>query len=74
MRTFHLGGPGVHRSETSGRQDAGVPSLDPAAVAALAKVELHCHLEGTMRATIAADLARRHRVTLPVDDPTDLYR
>ncbi|MEO5899176.1 MAG: adenosine deaminase [Ilumatobacteraceae bacterium] len=48
--------------------------LDAAAVAALPKVELHCHLEGTMRATTAAELARRHGIAFPVEDPAELYR
>lgn len=37
------------------------------------KVELHCHFEGTVRASTFADLARRHGVALPSDDPAKLY-
>ena len=43
-------------------------------IAALPKVELHCHIEGTMRPTTVADLASTHGIGLPVDDPTELYR
>jgi adenosine deaminase len=39
----------------------------------LPKVELHCHVEGAARASTIADLARKNRVTFPVDDPADLY-
>jgi adenosine deaminase len=38
------------------------------------KVELHCHVEGTVRLATVADLARRAGRTLPVDDLTALYR
>jgi adenosine deaminase len=31
------------------------------------KVELHLHLEGSIRSTTLLDLVRRHRVTLPVN-------
>ncbi len=37
------------------------------------KVELHCHVEGTARASTVAELATRHGVPLGVDDPDDLY-
>lgn len=39
----------------------------------LPKVELHCHLEGAARASTIAELASKHGVTFPVDDPADLY-
>lgn len=39
----------------------------------LPKVELHCHLEGCVRATTVQDLARKNGVTLPVSDPSELY-
>lgn len=47
--------------------------LTAATVAAIPKVELHCHVEGTMRASTAKELAERHGITFPVDDPLDLY-
>jgi adenine deaminase len=40
----------------------------------LPKVELHCHVEGTMRPDTVVDLARKNRVELPTSDPTELYR
>lgn len=40
----------------------------------LPKVELHCHVEGTVRPSTVVDLARAAGRTLPVDDPTELYR
>jgi adenosine deaminase len=43
------------------------------ALRALPKVELHCHIEGTMRAETVMELARRNGVPLPVSDVRDLY-
>lgn len=37
------------------------------------KVELHCHLEGTVRAATFADLARKHGIELPTSDIDRLY-
>jgi len=37
-------------------------------------VELHCHLEGAARPSTIADLARANGVTLPTEDPAELFR
>jgi adenosine deaminase len=50
-----------------------MPSLS-AALEALPKVELHCHIEGTMRPATVVDLARANGVELPTEDVTLLYR
>lgn len=38
------------------------------------KVELHCHVEGTVRPSTVVELARKAGMPLPVEDPTELYR
>jgi adenosine deaminase len=43
------------------------------ALDALPKMELHCHLEGTMRPDTVVDLARKNGVPLATSDPTELY-
>ena len=37
------------------------------------KVELHCHVEGTIRPSTVAELAAKNERALPVDDLEDLY-
>ena len=44
------------------------------ALRALPKVELHCHVEGTMRPQTVVELARKNGVPLPGGDVRDLYR
>ncbi len=39
----------------------------------LPKVELHCHVEGTLRPATVADLARKHDITLPTSDVDHIY-
>jgi adenosine deaminase len=39
----------------------------------LPKVELHCHIEGTMRAQTVVELATKNGLPLPTADPTELY-
>src|SRR5438477_303470 len=38
------------------------------------KVELHCHVEGTLRPGTVAELASKAGRPLPGDDPSQLYR
>jgi adenosine deaminase len=38
------------------------------------KVELHCHVEGTVRPTTVLELAAKAGRPLPVEDPAELYR
>jgi adenosine deaminase len=45
-----------------------------AMITALPKIELHCHIEGTMRPATVAELAAAAGIVLPVEDPLDLYR
>lgn len=37
------------------------------------KVELHCHLEGSVPAPTFIELAARHGITIPTDDPDHVY-
>jgi adenosine deaminase len=53
--------------------DPGMSAL-LAALDALPKVDLHCHIEGTMRRQTVVDLAGANGVRLPTSDPSELYR
>lgn len=46
----------------------------PEALRRLPKIELHCHIEGTMRPATVLELARKNGVMLPQEDPRNLYR
>lgn len=50
------------------------PSVDRATIEQLPKVELHCHLEGSLRASTVVDLAAAHDLPLPAAEVDDLYR
>src|SRR4029453_19263937 len=56
------------RSDEGGTVDV-VTALDR-----LPKVELHCHVEGTMRPGTVVELASKNGIELPTSDPTELYR
>lgn len=43
------------------------------ALETLPKVDLHCHVEGTMRPATVVELARKNGVPLPTAEPADLY-
>jgi adenine deaminase len=43
------------------------------AVRALPKVELHCHIEGTIRPGTMVELAATHGIPLPTSDPRELF-
>lgn len=55
------------------QRQGGEMTLSASCVRALPKVELHCHIEGTMRPGTLVDLAREARIDLRVDDPTEVY-
>jgi adenosine deaminase len=46
----------------------------PDAFDRIPKVELHCHVEGTVRAATVVELARKAGRPLSVDEPRELYR
>ena len=50
------------------------PSALAAALDALPKVELHCHIEGTLRPGTLIELARKNGVELPTTNLDELYR
>jgi adenosine deaminase len=50
------------------------PPAAPDVYDLIPKVELHCHVEGTLRPATVAELARKAGRPLPFDDPTRLYR
>lgn len=66
-----LARPTIHATDLLA-EGAGM-DLD-AALERLPKVELHCHVEGTIRPTTVIDLAAKHGLRLPTEDPTELYR
>ena len=49
-------------------------TIDRGVLRRMPKVELHCHLEGSVRASTLIEMAQRRSVPLPTVDPDDLYR
>ena len=49
-------------------------TIDRDVLRRMPKVELHCHLEGSVRASTLIEMAQRRSVPLPTADPDDLYR
>ena len=41
-------------------------------IQALPKAELHCHLDGSLRISTILDLAKKHNISLPIDNEVDL--
>lgn len=52
----------------------GIGAPDPEDFDWIPKVELHCHVEGTVRPATVVELARKAGRSLPVADPRQLYR
>lgn len=61
-------------TERSGAVDPAAEraAVDRTAIDRMPKVDLHCHLIGTVRASTFAELARRERLVLP-DEPERIY-
>jgi adenosine deaminase len=68
-----IGWDSVRRRSRSNVRGAGVSVEYQEYLRRVPKVELHCHFEGTVRASTFADLARKHGVELPTQEVDKLY-
>ncbi|MEM9514875.1 MAG: adenosine deaminase [Actinomycetota bacterium] len=48
-------------------------TVDTESARAIPKVELHCHIEGTMRTSTVAELAAKNGIALAHEDPAQMY-
>ncbi|GAC1691317.1 MAG: hypothetical protein NVS9B3_09900 [Gemmatimonadaceae bacterium] len=48
------------------------PPITTGLLRLLPKAELHCHLDGSLRAATLLELAREYRITMPADDAESL--
>ena len=66
--------PPTPTTDDPDHEPPGADPLERERIRALPKVELHCHVEGTMRPATVLELAAAAGIELPVEDPGALYR
>ena len=66
--------PSLPGARAASPDPTGTTAPAPDGYDLLPKVELHCHVEGTVRPQTVVELARKNGRALSVDDPRDLYR
>lgn len=63
-----------YSSKSEPEKPSGETVLTESLLRQLPKVELHCHLDGSVRVETVLELAEQQKVTLPSDDPAELTR